>query len=91
MDVIPRSNWPRDTLEVLCPEVLKLKQVAHKPSCALRNDHAVRLCNALQACRQVRRLADNGLLLRSARADQVPHDYEARCDAYTRLKGRVGL
>ena len=54
-------------------------------------DDAVRLCNALQACRKVWRLADDGLLLRSARADQVADDHQARRNADTGLQGRVGL
>ena len=54
-------------------------------------DHAVRLRNALQACRKVRRLAYDCLLLRSARADQVADDHQTRRDADTRLQGRVGL
>ena len=87
----PGSHRPCDALEVLCSEVLKLEQIAHELSSALGNDDAVRLRNALQACRKVRRLADDGLLLRSARADQVADDHQSRCDADTRLQGRVGL
>ena len=87
----PGSHRPRDALEVLCSKVLKLEQIAHELPGALRNDHAVRLCNALQARRKVRRLANDGLLLRSARSDQVADDHQTRCDADTRLQGRVGL
>ena len=42
----------------------------------------------LQARGKDWRLAYNCLLLRSAR---TPDDYKARCDANTRLQGRVGL
>ena len=87
----PGSHRPRDALEVLCSKVLKLEQVAHELSSALGNDHAVRLCNALQARCKVRRLADDGLLLRSARADQIADDHQSRRDADARLQGRVGL
>ena len=80
-----------DAFEVLRSQVLKLKQVAHELPGALRNDHAVRLRNALQARRKVRRLTYDGLLLRSPGADQVAYDHEARCDADTGLKGRVRL
>ena len=72
-------------------KVLKLEQVAHKLPCALRNYHAVRLRYALQARRKVRRFADDCLLLRSARADQVADDHEPRSDADARLEGRVGF
>ena len=56
-----------------------------------RNHDAVRLRNALQARRKVRRLANDGLLLRSARPDQVADDHKTRCDADAGLQGRVGL
>ena len=55
----------------LCAKVLKLEEVPHELPSALRNDHAVRLSNALQARRKVRRLANDCLLLRSARSDQI--------------------
>ena len=87
----PMLSRHRDTLEVLRSQVLKLEQVAHELSRALRNDDAVRLRNALQARGKVRRLADDGLLLRSTGADQVADDHQPRCDAYARLEGRVGL
>ena len=76
---------PAMPLRSCAPKVLKLEQVAHELPSALRNDHAVRLCNALQARRKVRRLAYDGLLLRSARADQVADDHQSRCDADARL------
>ena len=82
----PGPHRPDDTLEVLCPEVLKLEQVAHELSRTFGNDHAVRFCNALQACRKVRRLANDCLLLRSARSDQVADNNEAGCDADTGLQ-----
>ena len=56
-----------------------------------RNDHPVRLGNALQTRRKVRRLADDGLFLRRARADQIADDHQSRCDAYARLQWRMGL
>ena len=87
----PGSHRPRDALEVLCSKVLKLEQIAQELSRAFGNDNAVRLCNALQARRKVRRLANDGLLLRSARADQVADDHQSRCNADTGLQGGVGL
>jgi hypothetical protein len=65
----PGSHGPRYAFEVLCSEVVKLEQIADELPGALRNDHAVRLCNSLQACRKVRRFAYDCLLLRRARAD----------------------
>ena len=87
----PGSHRPRDALEVLCPKVLKLEQIAHELAGAFGNHDAVRLRNALQARRKVRRLAYDGLLLRSARPDQVADDHQSGCDADARLQGRVGL
>ena len=87
----PGSHRPCDALEVLCPKVLKLEQIAQELSGALSNHDAVRLRNALQARGKVWRLANDGLLLRSARSDQIADDHQSRCDADTRLQGRVGL
>ena len=64
---------------------LKLEQVAHRASACFGNHHVVRLRNALQARSKVRRLAYDGLLLRSTRADKVADDHQPRCDADTRL------
>src|SRR5438132_3223454 len=41
------SHRPRNTLEVLCPEVLKLEQIAKKPTGVFGEDHHVWLSNAL--------------------------------------------
>ena len=84
-------NSPCNALEFLRAKVVKLKQVAHELSRALCNHDAVRLRNALQARGKVRRLAHDGLLLRSARSDQVADNHQTRCDADARLQGRVGL
>ena len=72
---------PGDALEVLGPEVLKLEQIAEKPSRAFGDDHRVRLGDALQARREVRRLADDAVLLRRTRADQVADDDQPGGDA----------
>ena len=65
----PGSHRTSDPFEVLCAEVLELEQVAHEPPCALSYDNAGRLSNALQAGCEVRRLAYDSLLLRSAGPD----------------------
>jgi hypothetical protein len=44
----------------------------------------------LQSCGKVRRLANDGLLLRSARADKVANNHQAGRNAYTGLK-RLGV
>jgi hypothetical protein len=65
----------RDALDFLGPKVLQLEQIAEKFSCAFSNYNVVRLGDALEASRNVRRLADNRLLLSSARSDQIA-DYD---------------
>ena len=87
----PGSHRPCDTLEVLCCKVLKFEQTTDEPPGAFGNHDAVRLRNALQTSRKVRRLANDCLLLRSARADQITYDHKPCGDAYARLQGRVGL
>ena len=67
----PGARRPGDALEVLWSEVLQFEQIAEKFSRGLGNDHHVRLGDPLQACRQVRRLADDTALLRLAGADQI--------------------
>src|SRR5262249_32077448 len=82
----PGSHSTCDTFEFLITKVLKLEQVTHEPASGLRNGHTVRLCDTLQACRHVWRLANNGLHLRSTRADQIANDHHSRCDANTRVQ-----
>jgi hypothetical protein len=38
---------PRNALEVMCPEVLKLEQIAKKPPRAFSDDHRIWLGNTL--------------------------------------------
>src|ERR1700722_19726022 len=47
----PGVLWPCDTFQVLCTEVLKLKQIAYESSCAFRNTRHVRRSDPLQAGR----------------------------------------
>jgi hypothetical protein len=87
----PGAHRPRDALQVLCPKVIKLEQIANKLPGALRDDHAVRLCNALQPCRKVRRLTDDGLLLRSTGAYQVADHHQSSRNTDASLEGSVRL
>ena len=43
----PTPHRTGDALEVLCPEVLQLKQIANKLSCAIGDDHHVRFGDPL--------------------------------------------
>jgi hypothetical protein len=76
----------RPHTEILTVPVFKLEEAAHELPTALRNDHVVWVRDALQARGKVRRLAHDGLLLRSARTDQVADDDQTRCDANARLQ-----
>jgi hypothetical protein len=70
---------PAMPLSSCAPRSSSFKQIAEQPSRALADDHHVRLSDALQARRKVRRLADDRLLLCSTRADQITdHDQPDR-------------
>jgi hypothetical protein len=71
------SHRPGDPLELLWPEVAQLEEIAEEPARCLSNDDGVRLGDALQACREVRRLADNTALLRFAAPDEISNDHQA--------------
>ena len=62
-------------LRSLCAEVFKIEEIAEELSRALGDDDRVRLGNALQTRREVRRLADDRLLLSRTRSDQIA-DYD---------------
>ena len=71
----PGPRRPGDALEVPGPEILQLEEIAEQPARAVGDDDGTRLGQSLQARREVRRLADDRLLLRGTRADQVAdHD-----------------
>ena len=60
----PGPGWLGDPLEVSEPETLQLEEIAEKSARAVANDNHIRLGYALQASRKIRRLADDGSLLR---------------------------
>ena len=66
--------------QALRAEVGQLEQAAQEPARRLADDHAARLRERLEPCREVRRLADHRLLLRRALADQIADHHEARRD-----------
>ena len=77
-------------LRSLCPEVLKLEEIAEELSRALGDDDRVRLGNALQARREVRRLADDAALLRLTRSDQIADDDQPGGNADAGLQWSAG-
>jgi len=90
---LPAKESPRrpgDALEVPGPEIPEFEQIAEQPSRAVGNDDRVRLGQRLQTRRQVRRVADDRLLLGGTAADQIAdHDKPGR-NADTHLQGRAG-
>ena len=70
-----------EALEALRAEVGQLEQPADQPARRLADDHAARRRERLQPRREVRRLADHGLLLRRALADQLADHDQAGRDA----------
>src|SRR5215471_8465029 len=65
---LPRTHRPSDALEVSGSEVLQLEQIAEKPPRAIGDDERIRRGDALQARRQIRRLAYDSAFLSLARA-----------------------
>ena len=71
----PRLAPVRDALEVLgVRDRCSSNRLPIKPARAVGDDDHVRLGNALQARREVRRIADDAALLRFARSGQVADD-----------------
>jgi hypothetical protein len=60
---------------------LQLERAAQEPPRGLRDHHGARLCQRLQARRQIGRVADDGLFLRRALSDKVADDDDAGGDA----------
>jgi hypothetical protein len=80
-DHVPSWHWLGKSLEVRPAKLLISEQIPQQTMRALGDDHASGRGKLLQPRRKVRRLANDGLLLRSPRADQVANDHKARCDA----------
>ena len=62
----------RNAFQVPCPQVLKLEEIPEKPSCVFADNDHVGLGDALEAGREVRRLADD------ARGQIADYDYAGR-------------
>ena len=87
----PGAHRAGDALEILCPQVLQLEQIAEKLARGLGNDRSIRLGDPLQARREVRRLADYATLLRLSRPDQVANYDQASGNADTGLQRSIRL
>ena len=87
---------PKPSQAPKCPsgpvlQVLQARRGYQRACGCFGNPHLVGLRNAWQASGKIGRLAYDGLLLGSARADQIANDYQTRWDADARLKRRVGF
>jgi hypothetical protein len=70
---------------------LQIEEIANELSRTLGDYDRVRLCNALQASRDVRRLTDDAALLRLARSDQVADYDQPGSNPYAGLQGSAEL
>ena len=78
---LPCRHRRRQTFEFDRAEVLALEQAADLPPGGRVDHHLIRPGEALQACREVRRLADRRLLARITGANRLADDHKSRCDA----------
>ncbi len=83
---LPCRHRRRQTFELDRAEVLALEQAADLPAGGRVDHHLIRPGEALQACREVRRLTDRRLLARITGADRLADDHESRCDANANLQ-----
>jgi len=87
----PSSFRRLNALQVLAAQILKLKEIAKELARAVADDDHVWGRDALQPCGKVWCLANDGLFLRSARANQVAYDHQAGRNAYAGLKRLVDI
>ena len=98
-DHAPRANRLRDALQRLLAQVLEVELAARQPLRRGRDDHGIGRRQALQARREVGRIADDVLLGRPAGADGVADndqpgsdaDAHAQLESLHRLQRRDGV
>ena len=76
---------PSNPLELLWPEVPQFEKIAEEPARGLGYDDCVRLSDALEACREVRCLADDIVLLPFAGPHKVPDHHHPGGSSYPHL------
>src|SRR5947209_19070976 len=87
---LPCWHALRVSLEGDDPEIAIFEQAAGQFACAGSNDYSTRFGKDLKASGKIGGLADHGLLLGGASADQIAHDDETGCDPDAPLQGRAG-
>ena len=85
----PGVHRPGDALEVLCPKVLKLEQIAEQFAGAFCDDDRVRFGNPLQARCEIGGLADDVPLL--SRSWKLTGNDEAGSNANSNLERTLSL
>ena len=87
----PSAHGGRNSLEVLGPEIVEFKKVAEKPSCALGDNHGVRLGDRLELRGNVWSFADDAAFVGACRIGDVADDNEAGGNSDARLRRRARL
>ena len=82
----PSVHRVGDSCEVLCSQILKLKQIAQEVSCVFCNNHCIRLSDSLEARGQVRGFVNDAALVYGFPISFVADDHEARGNSNPRLQ-----
>ena len=82
----PGAHRGCNSLQVLCPQILELKQIAEELSCVRSDNHGIRIGDSLKSRGEVRGFPDDATLLRASRIDNIAHNYEASCNPDSRLQ-----
>ena len=83
---LPSRHRRGDALDLDGAEIAVLEEIADQPARARGDDDRVRLGQGLQPGGEVRRFADDRLLLRRAFADQIADDHQPSGDPDARLE-----
>ena len=83
---LPSRHRRGDALDLDGAEIAVLEEIADQPARARGDDDRVRLGQGLQPGGEVRRFADDRLLLRRAFADQIADDHQPGGDPDARLQ-----
>ena len=84
----PSVHRTCNSLQVLRPEILEIEQIAEELSRTLGDNRSVRLGESLKLRRDIRRLADDAVLLRASRICHLTDDHEAGGNPDPRLQRR---
>jgi hypothetical protein len=83
---LPSRHGCGDALDLDGAEIAVFEEIAKQPPRARGDDDSIRLGQGLQPGGEVRRLADDRLLLRRSRANQIADDHQPCGDADARMQ-----